>query len=121
MPLILTAVALLLGLVSSHAVSGALAFDVPLLRVSGLRGPAPGHRRLVVPLRVRAEPIDEHDISLFTLITSSGRRTQIGAGATEVSIVPFDRIPVGGEVGEILRSDAMLVLTRVSATGLAGR
>jgi hypothetical protein len=119
MPILSVAFAVLLTLTSSHALAGALPFAVPLLRVSGLLQPSPGHRLFIVSLRVAAEPIDDGDISRFTLITSSGRRTPIGAGATEVSIVPLDRIPVGGEVGEILRSDAMLVLTRGSSTRVA--
>ena len=116
---IITAFALILTVLSSHDVSGALPFDVPLLRVSGAVEPAAGHRLFIVLLRVATEPIDAGDISRFMLITSSGRRTPIGAGATEVSIVPLDRIPVGGEVGEILPSNAMLVLTRGSSTRVA--
>jgi hypothetical protein len=119
MPILSVAFAVLLTLTSSHDVSGALPFAVPLLRVSGLLQPAPGHRLFVVALRVSAEAIAEEDISRFTLITSVGGRTPIGAGATEISIVPLDRIPVGGEVGEILPSDAMLVLTRGSSTRIA--
>jgi hypothetical protein len=115
---IIAAVALILTLVSSHDVSGALPFAVPLLRVSGVLQAAPGQRLFVVVLRV-ADAIDEDDISRFMLITSGGRRTPIGAGATEISIVPLDRIPVGREVGEILPSDAMLVLTRGSSTRVA--
>jgi hypothetical protein len=119
MPTIFAAFAVILTLVSSHDVAGALPFTVPLLRVSGLLQPAPGHRLFVVALSVGEEPIDADDISRFTLITSGGRRAPIGAGATEVSIVPLDRIPVGREVGEILPSDAMLVLTRGSSTRVA--
>jgi hypothetical protein len=111
--------AVTLTLVSSHDVSGGLPFAVPLLRVSGLLQPAPGHRLFVVTLRVGDEPIDADDIARFTLITSGGRRTPVGAGANELAIVPLDRIPAGGEVGEILPSDAMLMLTRGSATRVA--
>lgn len=113
------AVAVMLTLVSSHDVVGPLPFAVPLLRVSGLLQPAPGRRLFVVSLRVGEEPVEAEDISRFTLATSAGVREPIGAGASETSVVPLDRIPVGGEVGEILPSDAMFVLTRSTAARVA--
>jgi hypothetical protein len=106
------ALAVVLALVSGHDVLGVLPFAVPLLRVSGVLTPSPGHRLFVVALRVGEEPIEADDISRFLLVTSAGARGPIGAGASERTIVPFDRLPVGREVGEILPSDAMLVLTR---------
>ena len=119
MPNIVFALATILTLGSSHDVAGALPFAVPSLRVSGLLQPVPGHRLYLVGLRLGDEPIGEDDISRFALVTTRGLREPIGAGATEVSIVPLDRIPVGGEVGEILPSDAMMVLTRTSSTRVA--
>ena len=113
------AVALVLTLVSSHDVVGPLPFAVPLLRVSGRLEPAAGHRLFLVSLRLGEEGIGVDDIGEFVLVTAGGRREPIGAGASELSIVPFDRIAVGGEVGEILPSDAMLVLTRTSSTRIA--
>ena len=113
------ALAVMLTLVSGHGVTGALPFAVPLLRVSGLLQPGPGSRLFVVALKVGGEAIDAEDISRFALLTSGGSREPIGAGASERSIVPLDRIPVGGEVGEILPSDAMMVLTRITAARVA--
>ena len=119
MSIISLPVALILTLVSGHDVVGALPFAVPLLRVSGLLQPASGHRLYLVALRLGEEPIDADDISRFVLVTTRGPREPIGAGASEASIVPLDRIRVGGEVGEILPSDAMMVLTRTSSTRVA--
>jgi hypothetical protein len=119
MSIISLPVALILTLVSSHDLAGALPFAVPLLRVSGVVQPADGHRLFLVALRLGEEPIDADDISRFALMTTRGVRKPIGAGASEASIVPFDRIRVGGEVGEILPSDAMMVLTRTSSTRVA--
>jgi hypothetical protein len=119
MSIIWLPVALILTLVSSHDVVGPLPFAVPLLRLSGLLRPAAGDRMFMLALKVGEEPIDAEDISRFALVTTGGLREPIGAGASEVSIVPLDRIPVGGAVGEILPSDAMLVLTRTSSTRVA--
>jgi hypothetical protein len=116
---IVLAATLMLTLVSSHDVVGPLPFEVPLLRLSGLLRPAAGHRLFIVALRLGEEPLAADDISRFALVTTGGLCAPIGAGASELSIVPLDRIGVGAEVGEILPSDAMMVLTRTSTTRVA--
>ena len=58
------------------------------------------------------------DVREFTLVTSRGTRTAIGAGWNGVSIIPFDRIPVGREVGQVLPTDALLALNRTSPTNV---
>jgi hypothetical protein len=118
MPTILV-LAAALSLVSGHDVAGELPFAIPALRVSGMLRPAPGHRLFVVTLKVGEDPIDAEDVGRFALITTAGRRAPIGAGGSEASIAPFDRIAVGREVGQILPSDAMIVLTRRSADRVA--
>ncbi len=107
--------AIALTLVSGHDVAGEMPFAIPALRVSGMLRPAPGHRLFLVTLTVGEEPIEAEDVGRFALITTAGRREPIGAGGSEASIAPFDRIAVGREVGEILPSDSMIVLTRRSA------
>jgi hypothetical protein len=119
MHIITLAVAAILTLVSGRDVVGALPFAVPLLGVSGVLQPVPGHRLFIVDLRLGEEPLAAEDISQFALVTARGLREPIGAGASERSIVPFDRIRVGGEVGEVLPSDAMIVITRTSPTRVA--
>ena len=111
--------ALALTLVSGHPLPAEVPFWIPSLRVDGTIRPAPGHRLFLVTVTVGEEPIDAEDISRFALITSAGRRKPIGAGVSDSSIVPFDRIPLGQQVGEILPSDAMIVLTRSTATRVA--
>jgi hypothetical protein len=107
--------ALVLTLVSGHHLADEVAFWIPSLRVDGTIRPAAGHRLFVVTATLGEEPIAEEDISRFVLITSAGQRMPIGAGVDDASIVPFDRIPVGQQVGQILPSDAMIVLARSSA------
>jgi hypothetical protein len=111
--------ALVLTLVSGNRLPDEVPFWIPSMRVGGTIRPAPGHRLFIVTATVGEEPIDAEDISRFSLITSAGRREPIGAGVSDSSIVPFDRIPVGQQVGQILPSDAMIVLTRSSATRVA--
>ncbi len=111
--------AIALTLVSGHDVTGEMPFAIPALRVSGMLRPPPGQRLYVVTVRIGEEPLDAEDVRRFVLITSAGRREPIGAGGSEASITPFDRLAVGREVGEILPSDAMVVLTRRSAARVA--
>jgi hypothetical protein len=108
--------AIVLTLVSGHPLPDAVPFGIPSMRLEGTIRPAAGHRLFVVTATLGKEPIAEEDISRFALVTSAGRRVPIGAGVDDKSIVPFDRIPVGQQVGQILPSDAMIVLERSSAT-----
>jgi hypothetical protein len=107
--------ALALTLVSAHPLPDELPFWIPSLRVDGTIRPAAGHRLFVVTVTAGEEPIEAEDIGRFVLMTSGGRRAPIGAGVDDLSIVPFDRIPVGQQVGQILPSNAMIVLARSSA------
>jgi hypothetical protein len=108
--------ALVLTLVSGHHLPDEVPFGIPSLRIDGTIRPAAGQRLFIVTATAGEEPIDAEDISRFVLITSVGPRAPIGAGVDAASLVPFDRIPVGQEVGQILPSDAMIVLARSSAT-----
>jgi hypothetical protein len=116
MSIIFVALAAVLSLVSSREVAGALPFEIPTLqRLKGTIAPAAGHRLYAVTVAVGDEALIA-DTGAFTLMTSRGGHKAIGAGWNGVSIIPFDRIPIGREIGQVLPSDALLALTRTSAT-----
>jgi hypothetical protein len=101
----------------SRDVVDTLPFEIPTLqRMKGTIRPSPGHRLHIVAIVLGDESIAA-DVRRFTLVTSRGITQAIGAGSGD-SLVPFDRIPVGQEVGQVLPSDALLVLTRTSTTNV---
>ena len=102
---------------ASRAVAGGLPYHIPSLHDQGTVQPAAGHRLLIVTMTLSDEPIDT-EVRRFVLVTSDGLLEPIGAGADDRLIVPFDRIPLGQEVGEILPSDAMIVLSRSSSSSV---
>ena len=115
MHIIWLAIALLTTLVSSRDVAGALPFELPTLRhLKGTIRPSAGRRLHVVTIRLGDEPMFA-DVRGFALLTSRGNHAAIGAGGSGDSIIPFDRIPLGQEIGQVLPSDALLALTRTSA------
>ena len=103
---------------SSREVGGPLPFAIPSLHVgpTALRA-APGRRLYVVMIELGEEPI-ETEVRRFLLVTSGGTLEPIGAGASGELIIPFDRLPDRQEVGVILPSDAIVALTRQSATSV---
>jgi hypothetical protein len=116
MPTIFLAVAVVLALVSSRDVAGPLPFEIPVLqRLNGTISPAAGHRLHIVTIAVDAEGLFA-DVREFTLLTSRGGVHAIGAGWNGDSIIPFDRIPLGREVGQVLPTDALLALNRTSSS-----
>jgi hypothetical protein len=98
-------------------IGAALDFEVPSLHVSGTLIAAAGHRLVALTMALGDEPI-ETEVRRFTLVTSDGRYEPIGAGASAQSLIPLDRIPLNKEVGVILPSDAIVALTRASATSV---
>jgi hypothetical protein len=92
-----------------------LPFEIPSLRLKGTVRAAPGDRLYVVTLTLGDDPV-ETDVSRFVLVTSDRRYEPIGAGGRDDIIIPLDRVPLGREIGEILPSDAVLALTRTTAT-----
>jgi hypothetical protein len=118
MQILALVVALLATLVSSGNVAGTLPFEIPVLqRLTGTISPSAGHHLFMVTIAVGDEGLSA-DVREFTLVTSRGTRTAIGAGWNGVSIIPFDRIPLGREVGQVLPSDALLTLNRPSPTNV---
>jgi hypothetical protein len=78
---------------------------------------SPGNRLHIVTIALGDEAIVA-DVRQFTLVTSHGFKRAIGAGWTGESVIPFDRIPLGQEIGQVLPSDAILALTRTSTTNV---
>lgn len=105
-------------LTASRDVADPMAFVIPSLKVDGFVRAVAGNRLYVVALALGEEPIDA-DVGAFVLVARNGTTYRpIGAGGRPDLIMPLDRIPVGREVGEILPSDAILSLTRQSATSV---
>jgi hypothetical protein len=103
-------------LTASRDVADPMPFEIPSLKAQGLVRPAAGNRLYVVALALGEEPIDAA-VGEFVLVAGNGTTYQpIGAGGRPDLIMPLDRIPLDREVGEILPSDAILSLTRRSAT-----
>jgi hypothetical protein len=104
---------------ASRDVVEPMPFEIPSLSVKGLVRPAAGNRLFVVALALGEEPIDT-EVRRFLLVARDGTTYEpIGAGGRIDLIMPLDRIPVDKEVGEILPSDAIVSLTRRSATSVA--
>ena len=104
-------------LTASHDAADALPFEIPSLHVKGTVRPAPGCRLHIVSITLGEEPI-ETEARRFVLVTTTGTYEPIGAGGSAVLIIPFERVPLDKEVGEILPSDAIVALTRRSATSV---
>jgi hypothetical protein len=116
MSILLLALSAVLTLVSSRDVAGPLPFEIPVLqRLNGTISPSAGHRLHIVTIAVDEEGLFA-DVREFTLVTSRGASKAIGAGWNGDSIIPFDRIPLGREVGQVLPSDTLLALNRTSSS-----
>jgi hypothetical protein len=95
-----------------------LFFSNPALRMSGTIRPIPGHRLDLIAITLGDMPI-EADIRQFTLIsTGGGSYEPIAAGGGPDLIFPIDSLPLGREMGQILPSDAEVLMTRTSATNV---
>jgi hypothetical protein len=95
-----------------------LFFSNPVLRLSGTIRPIPGHRLDLVAITLGDMPIAA-DIRQFTLIsTGGGSYEPIAAGGGPDLIFPIDSLPLGREIGQILPSDAQVLMTRTSATNV---
>jgi hypothetical protein len=93
-----------------------LAFSNPSLGLKGTMLPHPGARLRIVVIALGDVPIDA-EVRQFTLISVSGvpyEPIAVGGGAD--LIFPLDRLPLGQEVGQILPSDAIIMVKRVSGT-----
>ena len=99
-----------------QSVTEPLAFSNPSLGVKGTIRPIPGDRLQIIVLTLGDSPI-EAEVGQFTLISVGGvlyEPIAVGGGAD--LIFPIDRLPLGQEVGQILPSDAIVSVKRVSRT-----
>jgi hypothetical protein len=90
-----------------------------MLKVSGTIRPIPGHRLDLVVITLGDMPIDA-DLRQFTLISTDGLKHEpIAAGGGPDLIFPIDSLELGREVGQILPSDAQVLMKRISTTSVA--
>jgi hypothetical protein len=95
-----------------------LAFSNPSLGVQGTIRPIPGDRLQIIAIALGDAPIDA-EVRDFTLISSGGATYEpIAVGGGPDLIFPLDRLPLGQEVGQILPSDAIVAVKRVSRTSV---
>jgi len=102
---------------AGRAIAGPLPFEISSLHLKGTVRAAAGARLHSVTITLGEEPI-ETEVRRFLLVTTAGTYEPIGAGGRDDIIIPFDRVPLGREIGEILPTDAILALTRTSATSV---
>jgi hypothetical protein len=95
-----------------------LFFSNPMLKVSGTIRPIPGHRLDLVVVTVGDMPIDA-EIRQFVLISTDGvTHEPIAAGGGPDLIFPIDSLELGREMGQILPSDAEVLMKRISTTSV---
>src|SRR5207247_1245234 len=86
----------------------ALAWDNPALHAKGTIAPAPGYRLQIVELTVGRGGLEE-DIAGFALLARGGRLfAPLGIGGAANTIFPLERLAMGHEAGEILKSNAIV-------------
>jgi hypothetical protein len=100
------------------AIDGSLAFANPAIKTKGTIEPAAGRRLEIVELTLGAMPI-EAEVGGFMLVSAGGPEyAPIGIGGGSDTILPLDRLPLGREVGQILKSNAIVEVTRRSTTSV---
>ena len=91
-----------------------LAFSSPLVKKSGTIRPIPGNRLDLVVLTVGDIPI-ESDIRSFSLVAADGATYEpIAAGGGPDLVFPMEGLELGREMGQILPSDAEVLMKRTS-------
>ena len=103
-------------LIASQAIADALPFSIPSVGKGDVR-PAIGNRLHVVTIVLGDEAI-ETQVQRFVLVTPGGNYEPIGAGGGADLIIPLDRLSIDREIGEILPSDASVLLTRRLSTSV---
>lgn len=95
-----------------------LPFSNPLVKVSGTIRPIPGSRLDLIVVTVGDMPI-ETDIRSFALVTVDGTVYEpIAAGGGPDLIFPIESLELGREMGQILPSDAEVLMKRISTTSV---
>jgi len=95
-----------------------LPFSSPLVKVSGTIRPIPGNRLDLIVVTVGDTPI-ETDIRSFALVTMDGTAYEpIAAGGGPDLIFPIESLELGREMGQILPSDAEVLMKRTSTSSV---
>jgi len=95
-----------------------LFFSNPMLQISGTIPPIAGHRLDLVVVTLGDVAV-EADTRQFTLLATDGLTYEpIAAGGGPDLIFPIDSLQLGREMGQILPSDALVQLKRISATNV---
>jgi hypothetical protein len=95
-----------------------LAFSSPLVKKSGTIRPIPGNRLDLVVITVGEMPI-ESDTRSFSLVAVDGATYEpIAAGGGPDLVFPMESLELGREMGQILPSDAEVLLKRTSTSSV---
>jgi len=95
-----------------------LPFSNPLFKLKGTIRPIPGSRLDLVVVTVGEMPV-ESDIRAFSLVAADGATYEpIAAGGGPDLIFPIESLELGREMGQILESDAEVLLKRTSTTSV---
>ena len=104
-------------LTTLRSAAGPLPFSNPALGVKGTIRPLPGDR-FEVAVFTLDEPIVA-EVRQFVLVSTAGVSYEpVAVGAGPDLIFPLECVPLGLQVGQILPSDAILAVKRVSATSV---
>lgn len=99
-------------------VAGSFPFANPVLGLKGNVDPAPGFRLQTIEIALADTPVYA-ELGTFKLVTTDGREyAPIAVGGEGYSMFPVDKLPLGREVGQVLRTDAILAVTKNSATSV---
>jgi hypothetical protein len=105
-------------LTTLQSATGSLPFSSPALGVKGTIRPMPGDRFELVVITLGDRTI-VGDVRQFVLVSAGGvSYAPVAIGGGPDLIVPLDCVPLGLEVGQILPSDAILSVKRVSTTSV---
>jgi hypothetical protein len=98
--------------------TGSLPFSSPALGLKGTIRPMPGDRFELVVIALGDKTIVA-EVRQFVLVSAGGvSYAPVAIGGGPDLIFPLDCVPLGLEVGQILPSDAILSVKRVSTTSV---
>lgn len=99
---------------SVKSVSGSLAFFNPALNLKGVIEPAMGNRLQLVEIALGQTPVFA-ELRTFALVSKlDDEYAPIAVGGRSDLVFPVDKLAVGREMGQVLSTNAMLVVTRQS-------
>ncbi len=99
-----------------QSLAGSLVWDNPALHAKGVMVPAAGYRLDIVELAVGRDGLDG-EVSAFALLAGGNRSfAPVGIGGAPNTMFPLERLAIGHEAGEILKSNAIFAVKRHSAS-----